>query len=46
LDRPIPDLERDMALKREEFLKRINEMPKISASKLLPPINNELMDVL
>ena len=42
LDRGIPSDENNMAIKREEFLKKINDMPKISASKLLPPISNDL----
>lgn len=42
LDRGIPSDEFNMAIKREEFLKKINDMPKISASKLLPPISNDL----
>lgn len=46
LDRPIPDEDNDQALKRDDFVKKLNEMPAILGFALNAPMSKERYNLL
>ena len=46
LDRPIPDEDNDEAIKRDDFIKKLDEMPGIYGFALNAPMNKEKSQLL